>query len=174
MASAYCPRLRSRSDRSWPERPDAPRVALTFDDLPDHGPLPPGVSRVDVAKRIIETLKTRQAPPVYGFINAKQLETRPADGEVLRLWREAGFPLGNHTFSHMDLNANTAEDFERDIVANEPTLRTYMGDRDWHWFRYPYLNEGDTPEKYPGRQGHARAARLPCRPGHAQLRRLRL
>src|SRR6185436_490487 len=84
------------------------RVALTFDDLPDHGPLPPGMSRIDVAKSIIGTLKAHQAPPVYGFINARQLETNPADAAVLRLWREAGFPLGNHTFSHMDLHTSTA------------------------------------------------------------------
>jgi peptidoglycan/xylan/chitin deacetylase (PgdA/CDA1 family) len=125
-----------------------PRVALTFDDLPDHGPLPPGSSRVDVAKSIIDTLKAHHAPPVYGFINANQLGAHPADAEVLRLWREAGFPLGNHTFSHMDLHANTTEDFERDVAANEPTLRSYMGDRDWHWFRFPYLREGNTSEKY--------------------------
>lgn len=129
-------------------RPDQTRVALTFDDLPDHGPLPPGVTRADVATRILETLGAHHAPPIYGFINAKQLETRPEDAEVLRLWRAAGFPLGNHTFSHMDLHANTVEAFEADIAANEPTLRSLMGDRDWHWFRYPYLREGDTAEKY--------------------------
>jgi peptidoglycan/xylan/chitin deacetylase (PgdA/CDA1 family) len=124
------------------------RVALTFDDLPDHGPLPPGVTRVDVAKQIIAALKARNAPAVYGFVNAKQLETRPDDAQVLKLWREAGFPLGNHTYSHMDLHTNTPEDFERDVEANEATLRSSMADRDWHWFRYPYLREGNTPEKY--------------------------
>jgi peptidoglycan/xylan/chitin deacetylase (PgdA/CDA1 family) len=124
------------------------RVALTFDDLPAHGPLPPGTSRIEVAKSIIEALKARHAPAVYGFINAKQLETNPADSEVLRLWREAGFPLANHTFSHMDLHTNTAQDFEGDVIANEATLRSYMGDHDWHWFRYPYLREGNTKEKY--------------------------
>ena len=30
---------------------------------------------------------------------------------------------------------------------NEGTLEGFMGGRDWHWFRYPYLNEGDTLEK---------------------------
>jgi len=125
-----------------------PRIALTFDDLPDHGPLPPGMTRVDVAKSILQTLKSHHAPAVYGFINAKQLQDHPADAEVLRLWRDAGYPLGNHTFSHMDLHANTPDAFERDVAANEETLRTYMGDRDWHWFRYPYLKEGDTAEKY--------------------------
>jgi peptidoglycan/xylan/chitin deacetylase (PgdA/CDA1 family) len=70
-----------------------PRVALTFDDLPDHGPPPPGLTRVDVATSIIGALTSHHAPPVYGFINAKQLEAHPADVEVLRLWRKAGFPL---------------------------------------------------------------------------------
>jgi peptidoglycan/xylan/chitin deacetylase (PgdA/CDA1 family) len=126
------------------------KVALTFDDLPDHGPLPPGMTRVDLAKSILGTLKAHHAPPVYGFINAKQLETRPADVEVLRLWRQAGFPLGNHTYSHMSLDANTVDSFEADVVANEATLQTQMGDGDWHWFRYPFLQEGNTAEKYHG------------------------
>ena len=123
-------------------------MALTFDDLPSHGPLPQGLTRADVARSIIETLRQHNAPPTYGFINAKKVEDRPDDGEVLRLWRAAGLPLGNHAFSHMDLHANTAEAFEQDVLANEPALRSLMGDRDWHWFRYPYLREGDTPEKY--------------------------
>lgn len=127
-----------------------PRVALTFDDLPNHGALPPGLTRVDVAKSIIATLKAGRTPPIYGFINAKQLEASPGDVEVLRLWREAGFPLGNHTWSHMDLHANTVEDFERDVAANETMLRAQMGDADWRWFRYPFLREGNTPEKYRG------------------------
>jgi peptidoglycan/xylan/chitin deacetylase (PgdA/CDA1 family) len=126
------------------------KVALTFDDLPDHGPLPPGMTRVDVAKSIIATLKAHKAPPVYGFINAKQLETRPADVEVLRLWREAGYPLGNHTYSHMSLDANTVDAFEADVVANEAPLQAQMGGGDWHWFRYPFLQEGNTADKYRG------------------------
>src|SRR4029079_195992 len=80
------------------------RVELTFDDLPDHGPPPPGVRRAHVAKRLPGTLRARHAPPVYGFINARQLEAHPADEEVLRLWREAGFPRGNHTFSNSELH----------------------------------------------------------------------
>jgi len=126
------------------------KVALTFDDLPDHGPLPPGMTRVDVAKSIIGTLQAHKAPPIYGFINAKQLETRPGDVEVLRLWREAGFPLGNHTYSHMSLDANAIDAFEADVVANEAPLEAQMGDGDWHWFRYPFLQEGNTADKYRG------------------------
>jgi peptidoglycan-N-acetylglucosamine deacetylase len=128
--------------------PQQARVALTFDDLPNHGPLPQGLTRADIATRILDALRSRNSPPVYGFINAKGLETEPGSDKVLQLWRDAGYPLGNHAFSHMDLHANPAEAFEQDILANEATLRRYMGDQDWQWFRYPYLREGDTPDKH--------------------------
>ena len=125
----------------------AQEVALTFDDLPAHGPLPPGMTRLDVAKSIIATLKAAKAPQVYGFINAVKLEEVPEDRAVLEEWRAAGFMLGNHTYTHMSLTANTVEAFEKDIAANEPALRSLMGNEDWHWFRYPFLWEGETLEK---------------------------
>jgi peptidoglycan-N-acetylglucosamine deacetylase len=123
-------------------------VALTFDDLPSHGPLPPGLSRVDIINSIIAALQAAHAPQVYGFINAKRLEDEPGSGQVLQLWRDAGFPLGNHTYSHMDLDTNTVEAFEKDILVNEATLQKYAAGQDWHWFRFPYLREGDTAEKH--------------------------
>jgi peptidoglycan-N-acetylglucosamine deacetylase len=123
------------------------QVALTFDDLPGHGPLPAGTSRVEIAKSLIAALKAAGATSVYGLLNAKLLAEGPEMMQVLELWRNAGFLLGNHTFSHMDLNANTPAAFEEDIRADEPTLRVLMGDRDWHWLRFPYLRAGDTPEK---------------------------
>jgi peptidoglycan/xylan/chitin deacetylase (PgdA/CDA1 family) len=125
----------------------AQEVALTFDDLPAHGPLPPGMTRLDVAKSIIATLKAAKAPQVYGFINAVKLEQVPENRAVLEQWRAAGFMLGNHTYTHMSLTDNTAEAFEKDIAANEPVLRSLMGNADWHWFRYPFLWEGETLEK---------------------------
>jgi peptidoglycan-N-acetylglucosamine deacetylase len=122
-------------------------VAITVDDLPSHGALPPGMSRSDIAKSIIKALKNAHAPKVYGFVNAKKLEHHPEDVEVLKLWREAGFPLGNHTFAHLSLNASTADEFDRNVAADEPELKSLMGRQNWHWFRYPYLWEGDTLEK---------------------------
>jgi peptidoglycan/xylan/chitin deacetylase (PgdA/CDA1 family) len=125
----------------------AQQVALTFDDLPSHGSLPPGMSRAEVAKTILTELKDAHASKVYGFINAKKLEQHPEDIEVLKLWRRAGFPLGNHTYAHLSLNASTAQEFDRNVAADEPELRSLMGHQNWHWFRYPYLWEGDTLEK---------------------------
>ena len=60
------------------------------------------------------------------------------------------FPLANHTFSHMGLNSNSLNAFEQDLLADEPTLQKFMGDKDWHWLRYPFLQEGDTLEKHRG------------------------
>jgi peptidoglycan/xylan/chitin deacetylase (PgdA/CDA1 family) len=66
---------------------------------------------------------------------------------VLEAWRAAGFPLGNHTWSHMNLNQSIAKTFEADITRNEISLGEWMRDQDWHWFRFPFLAEGDTPAK---------------------------
>jgi peptidoglycan/xylan/chitin deacetylase (PgdA/CDA1 family) len=125
----------------------AQEVAVTVDDLPSHGALPSGMTRSDIARSILKSLKDAHAPKVYGFVNAKRLELHPEDIEVLKLWRSAGFPLGNHTYAHLSLNASTADEFGKNVAANEPELKLLMGRQNWRWFRYPYLWEGDTLEK---------------------------
>jgi len=128
----------------------AQKLAITMDDLPLNGMLPPGVTRAETTKNVLAILKKRQVPPVYGFINAKKLEGNADGAEALKLWAAAE-PVGNHTYSHMDLEQNTAEAFEREIEQNEPVLellaRKSGPGEEWHWFRYPYLHEGDTVEK---------------------------
>lgn len=122
-------------------------VAITVDDLPVHGDLPPGVTRLEIAKSILATFKAKGVPEVYGFVNAKRIGGDQANADVLSAWVNAGFPLGNHTFSHLDLSTNSAQAFEDEIAMNEAPLQALMGRKDWHWFRYPYLHEGDTLEK---------------------------
>jgi peptidoglycan-N-acetylglucosamine deacetylase len=124
------------------------KVALTFDDLPAHGDIPRGLTRVEMARRILAALKAHNIQQAYGFINAGKLEKVPEDKEVLAMWRAAGYPLGNHTYTHMDLAANSVDAFEANVAADEPMLKQLMPGDDWHWFRYPFLREGDTPEKY--------------------------
>jgi len=125
----------------------AQKLAITIDDLPQNGPLPPGVTRVDITRDTLAVLKKRHVPPVYGFINAKKLEGSVDGAEALKMWAAAE-PFGNHTYTHIDLEANTAEAFEREVEQNEPTLELLAKPgNDWHWLRYPYLHEGDTVEK---------------------------
>jgi len=124
----------------------AQKLAITMDDLPLNGLLPPGVTRVDITRDTLAVLKKRHMPPVYGFINAKKLEGSADGADALRLWAAAE-PVGNHTYSHMDLEENTAEAFEREIEEDEPALELLDPKNNWHWLRYPYLHEGDTVEK---------------------------
>ena len=123
------------------------RMAITFDDLPAHAALPPGVTRLEVASKTIAALKEAHVPPSVGFVNGLRLEEQPGDVEVLRAWRAAGYPLANHTWSHMNLNQHSLAEFENDLVRNEPLLSKLMGNDDWRFLRFPYLATGETPEK---------------------------
>src|SRR5258708_2677688 len=122
-------------------------VAITIDDLPNHAPMPAGVTRVDVAKKMLSALADAKLTGVYGFINAGKLEAHPDQIEVLKLWREAGQPLGNHTYTHINFSDNPVPELEENMEKDEPLLKQLMEGQDWHWFRYPYLHEGDTLEK---------------------------
>ncbi|MGC1372125.1 MAG: polysaccharide deacetylase family protein [Candidatus Sulfotelmatobacter sp.] len=124
----------------------AQKLAITFDDLPSNGSLPPGVTQAQTTKDVLAILKKRHLPPVYGLINAHKLEGNPDGAEALKLWA-AKEPVGNHTYAHMDIEQNTAEAFEREIAEDEPALELLDATNNWHWFRYPYLHEGDTVEK---------------------------
>jgi peptidoglycan/xylan/chitin deacetylase (PgdA/CDA1 family) len=125
----------------------AQQIAITFDDLPAHGELPANQTRLEIADSILTTLHTEHMPATYGFVNGEKVASDPATLAVLKAWRAAGNPLGSHTWSHMNLNEHTPEEFEADIAKNEPLLQSLMGERDWHWFRYPFLWEGDTLDK---------------------------
>lgn len=125
----------------------AQQIAITWDDLPAHSALPEGETRVDIGHKLIAAMKDAKMPPVYGFVNGVQLEREPASAPMLTDWRNAGLMLGNHTWSHMNLNTMDFFDWEADLVKNEPILAKYAPDADWHWLRYPFLAEGDTPEK---------------------------
>ncbi len=123
------------------------KMAITVDDLPNHGNLPPGVSRKDVTTKILSVLKKHKVPEVYGFINAGRTDDNKEALLIFKMWRSVGYPLGNHTFNHMGLYKNTVEDFTKNISFNESALKELNGDTDWKYFRYPYLQEGDTLEK---------------------------
>jgi len=126
------------------------KVALTFDDLPINGQVPAGVSLTQMARETVAVMKKHHIPASYGFINANKLEGDPDGAEALKVWVAAGHPVGNHTYTHIDLTKNSTEDFQRNILQNEPALQLLTDSKakhDWRWFRYPFLHEGDTLEK---------------------------
>ena len=124
-----------------------PVVALTFDDMPAGGGLHVGETRTGIAARLAGELKASRVKGVYAFVNAVDVANDPDMQQALRLWLAAGMKIGNHTWSHPALDDATAEAFEHEIALDEPLLRQYDPAGDWHWFRYPYLEEGNTVTK---------------------------
>ncbi len=116
-------------------------IAITVDDLTAHGLLPQGMTRVGIAQSYLATLKAHHVPQAWGFVNAKRVAQEPDSEGVLAEWRKAGYPLGNHTYSHMNLaTAPSLEAWEADAEAGEPLIAKYMQGQDWHYFRFPNLN----------------------------------
>jgi len=122
-------------------------IAITFDDLPLHGPIPQGETPLSIAQRVTAALKAAHVNNVMGMVNGRWITTQPETIEALRMWRSAGLPLGNHTWSHPNLNQLSAAQFEQEIVDNEPLLEKLEPGGDWKWLRYPFLAEGDDPAK---------------------------
>jgi peptidoglycan-N-acetylglucosamine deacetylase len=142
-AREHAPRAAAQS---LPLQPH-PVVALTFDDLPAAGGLRSDITRVDIATMLTRELRANRLKGVYGFVNAVDLGDDPDAQQALRIWISTGMNIGNHTWSHPSLSTDAADGFVHDIALDEPALRQYAGRRDWHWFRYPYLEEGSTMEK---------------------------
>lgn len=120
------------------------KMAITVDDLPAHGQLPASSSRIQIATKMLEIFKSHQIPEVYGFLNAGKIGDDKMLAESVKTWVDAGYPLGNHTFTHKSINKVSVEDFKQEIDNNESALKSYSGKYDWKYFRYPYLHEGNT------------------------------
>src|SRR5690606_20407798 len=100
---------------------------ITMDDLPVHGGLPEGETRTDVSERIVAAFRAAGVPEVYGFINASGVEGDADQEGALRAWVAAGYPLGNHTWSHRNLNQLSVAEFAAEIDRNEEALRRIEG-----------------------------------------------
>jgi peptidoglycan/xylan/chitin deacetylase (PgdA/CDA1 family) len=120
-------------------------IALTFDDLPALTVLN-SQAYVDYANvMIIRGLKHHHFPAI-GFVNEGKFNELERDRQIanVRRWRDGGFDLGNHTFSHESPNDRTAAAYIADIERGEPVTRELLAQkgRKMHWFRHPYLETG--------------------------------
>ena len=128
-------------------------MAITFDDLPKSSGMDDleGVRRT--TESILRVLKAHQAPAV-AFVNEGKLYGGPTmvpeRAALLRAWVDAGVPLGNHTYSHFDLNDIPLEKYQEDVVRGERTITRLMRgtfpSSAPRWFRHPYTHTGPTRE----------------------------
>jgi peptidoglycan/xylan/chitin deacetylase (PgdA/CDA1 family) len=127
------------------------RIAITVDDLPAHGELLPDGSRADIARGVLKALKNNGVPQAYAFANGTDIGDEPELIEVPELWLKAGYPVGNHTYSHRNINAVTGEAYIDDISRMDSLIQKLspispLVERR-RVFRYPFLEEGGTLEK---------------------------
>jgi peptidoglycan/xylan/chitin deacetylase (PgdA/CDA1 family) len=125
-------------------------IAVTVDDLPVHGALPPGMTRLSIARSHIETFKAHGVGQAFGFVNSVNA-TDAETNAVLDAWRAAGHPLANHTASHLNLEkTETLEAWIADLEAGEPAVAQRMQGQDWRYLRFPNLTAGTRPERHDG------------------------
>lgn len=126
------------------------RVAITLDDGPVVGEGRDLTRFQSVTAGLIEALAAEKVPATV-FINERQLHVpgeRDARVAVLSRWLEAGFELGNHTYSHPDLNRTPLWQYQDDIIRGEVVMRALLAERSGalQWFRHPFLHTGATLE----------------------------
>ena len=124
-------------------------IVITIDDLPVNRMSERGVEGWEkVTVGLLQSLKKHNVPAI-GFVNLGKLYTEDGRLDKRRLlllekWLEAGFELGNHTFSHLDLHKTPLPEFTQDLLKNEDILRGLCKDhnRKLVYFRHPLLHTG--------------------------------
>jgi peptidoglycan/xylan/chitin deacetylase (PgdA/CDA1 family) len=96
--------------------------------------------------RLLAHLRNHQVPAT-GFVTESRICDRLRDvwlPKLLSMWLDEGVELGNHTFSHLDINDVPLERYKQDILLGEKTTRRLMDERGLtlRYFRHPFLHTG--------------------------------
>jgi peptidoglycan-N-acetylglucosamine deacetylase len=119
------------------------QMAITFDDLPF------GYTRTltieqrrDAVARVLATLRTHRITAAM-FVVGSGLNDQNRD--FIDAVAAAGHTIGNHSFSHRDFGTMSVEDYAIDIQKGGDAIKPWL--KGPHFFRYPFLRQGDTAEK---------------------------
>jgi peptidoglycan/xylan/chitin deacetylase (PgdA/CDA1 family) len=121
-------------------------MALTFDDLPNGGSALPLAQLQAMTARLLKALRSTNAQTI-GFVNGQKLEMNNEAAQrtaVLQMWLDAGYLLGNHTYSHPDINDTPLLTYQADVLQGEQSIRPLLEQSGWRlaWFRHPYTHTG--------------------------------
>ena len=129
-------------------------VAITFDDLPSAYGNDDLKRMSDVTKHLLQNIKSNNVPAI-GFVNESKLHRRGemnARTALLRMWLEAGLELGNHTFSHINIDNVPLGAYKMDVIRGETVIRRLLAEKGMklRYFRHPQLHTGPTLEYKKG------------------------
>lgn len=124
------------------------KIAVTIDDLPLQRIGSYSTEQCElVTKKLLANLSFQKVP-IIGFVNEGKLFTsdQPDESKIalLKQWLDAGFELGNHTFSHRSANQITVDEYTKDILRGEPITKKLLVERgmSMRYFRHPFLHTG--------------------------------
>lgn len=84
-----------------------------------------------------------------GFVVEEKIDDEHVSYVVIQDWISKGHIVGNNTYSYIDLNEISADDFLSDVAEGAKYLR--MGSRghelSYRYLRFPMLHEGDSRSK---------------------------
>jgi peptidoglycan/xylan/chitin deacetylase (PgdA/CDA1 family) len=134
-------------------------VALTFDDLPAADSLPRASeasrggrepSAVAATNLAILQALDRHRAPATGFVIGERVEMLPNGRELLQQWIERGHDLGNHTFSHGDVNTQSVQTFTNEVARTEAIIRPLLPSPRTLplYLRFPFNHTGDSADKH--------------------------
>ena len=134
-------------NQSFAQAPNPNReIAITIDDLPLVASKmdTPGNQQRSTERfaRIVQAF-TENSVPATGFVIAGAIGK--GQWAFLQQFHDAGLMIGNHTYSHYDLNHMSAEKYIADVDRADKKLAPIMTEP--KYFRYPYLAEGNSQSK---------------------------
>lgn len=132
------------------EVPPTPRPLLvTVDDLPvaGRGGGADAAERSRITEALLGHLRAHHIRAV-GFVVWKGVGD-DAGRALLERWLAEGHELGNHSFGHPNYTATDIDTYRADVERARGEIENLLAPRGRHLrlFRFPYLREGDTPEK---------------------------
>jgi peptidoglycan-N-acetylglucosamine deacetylase len=129
-------------------RSQTQQVVITVDDLPyTNGPDCDPQETLSITEALLKPLRDARIP-VLGLVVGTRCSnlTREQRAHLLQMWLDAGGELGNHTWSHPDLNKVPLADYEYEILAMDQELHRTIPSLQLRYFRAPYLHDGPTHE----------------------------
>lgn len=123
-----------------------PQVAITLDD-PDLDATPLQ-SPDERNRRMLRALRKHSNLKAALFVSGRKIDS-PEGRKLLSSWNNAGHLIGNHSYSHSYYPSSkiSFEEYSKDIIRVEDILKDYSNFENSKLMRFPYLKEGDTPEK---------------------------